>query len=134
MPAVDHCAIDPSELFCYRAHPQNKSDTTYTLTPIEAHDNGYICTPPGDFLVERSYLIQLETNAEKCIQTPVVQPRVNDCGIDGVNAIVFCADGITSKAYDWKEAQGFLCFSPADFEIERNYRNTLIQDIANCAP
>jgi hypothetical protein len=129
-PLVDDCVIAPTDVKCNRAKPAPKQNASYSLTPLQA--NAYICLSNGDFLVSKIYLINLEDNLAKCIKTPVVKPKVFDCGIEGDLSVVKCSDGVTVNTLTWDQAIGYLCLSPSDYESELVYRNNLIQDIANC--
>ena len=133
-PAVDDCTIDPTGLSCIKAHPQAKQPSYYHLTPLEAY--GDLCLSTGDFLVEKLYTLTLEDNLVACNKAAVLKPRVDDCAVDGkdtvTNSLVVCSDGVSTNVLSWAQAERFLCVSTADFEILRNYQNSLIQGIANC--
>lgn len=135
-PLVDDCVIAPLEMDCHRARPAPKQDPAYSKSP--KNSTGYLCNSTGDFLVRKLYIITLENNLAKCVQTPVVNPKVNDCVVYGqdtvANSLVFCSDGVASNTLSWGQAVGQLCLSSADFEKEKVYRNSLIQDIAACTP
>lgn len=137
-PLIDDCTIEPNDVICNHSRTKAgpKQPPTYNLTPLKA--TGYLCYSTGDFVVAKYYLITLEDNLAKCIQTPIEQPKVSDCVIAGAStaasSMVYCSDGVASNGLTWLKAQTYLCLSPADYQLEKIYQNTLIQDIANCTP
>lgn len=133
-PAFDHGMIEPSRVFFIYAHPPTKNVNTYIQTPIEAEEDGDVCSSGGDFLVEDLYVSKLENALTACDKTPIAKPKISDCSIDGVNAIVFCSDGQSWNALTFPQAAGYPCVRGSDFIILRNYRDGLISGIASCTP